>query len=670
MAEPSPTEVAPWYLRNITQALALDETTGNVYVRTNTNIDIGNANISIGNVGIESFGNVDISGNTLPVTVDSGNITITGGNVNATVSGTVAVSSITGNLAGITGNVTVVDGGGSLTVDGNVGITGNVNIGTMPNVNASVSGNVGVTGNVNIGTMPNVNASVSGNVGVISLGNVVLTGNTLPVSGNVGISGNVDIGTMPNVNANITGGNVTVSGNVGVTSLGNVDLTGNTLPVSGNVTVQQGTSPWVVSGNVGISGNANVILADDASVVISGFSGAVSDAFGRLRVSNPYTLFDTQARYFDHGQFASNIAGTANVVYVANQSSYQLNVGSASGDSVLRETLKPFPYQPGKSQLTLNTFCMNTPKANLRQRVGLFDSNDGVFFENDGTYNYMVIRSGSTGVEERVRQDAWNVDQLNGTGPVTNPSGYTLYPDRTQIMFADVEWLGVGSVRVGFVINGAYIICHQFNHANQTGNTKVYMTTATLPIRYEITNTGATSGNSMMTQICSTVISEGGFQLTGSGNPRAASHLIGTPVRLPNDVSFKPIISIRLKSTNLNAVVIPTAYSIVPLAQSFFQYRIYKKAITSGGTWVSSALDSSVEYNLAPTALVSGDIAEQTFLNSTNQSTGAPIQTEFSFEYQLEREPFTGVAYEYVITMATTGQNQDVYASVEWQEIS
>ncbi len=559
MAIPNPSEVAPWYLRNITQALELDEASGQVFVRTNAAV-IGN--VSIGNVAIGALGNVDISGNTLPVTVEGGNI-IVSGNVNANVSGNVTAT-LSGNLAGITGNVTVVDGGGSLTIDGNV-------------------------------------------------------------------------------NANITGG---------------------------NVTVQQGTSPWVVSGNVGISGNANVILADDASVVISGFSGAVSDAFGRLRVSEPYTLFDTQARYFDHGQFASNTSGTANVVYVQNQSSYQLNVGSASGDSVLRETLKPFPYQPGKSQLTLNTFCMNTPKTNLRQRVGLFDSNDGVFFENDGTYNYFVIRSGSTGVEERVRQDAWNVDQLNGTGPVTNPSGITLYPDRTQIMFADVEWLGVGSVRVGFVINGAYVICHQFNHANQVGNTKVYMTTATLPIRYEITNTGATSGNSMMTQICSSVISEGGFQLSGSGNPRAASHLIGAPVTLPNDQSFKPVISIRLKSTNLNAVVIPINYSLVPVAQSFFQYRIYKKAITTGGSWVSSAADSSVEYNLAPTTLVSGDIAEQTFLNSTNQSAGAPVQEAFTFEYQLERQPFTGVAYEYLIMMATTGTNQDVYASVEWQEIT
>jgi hypothetical protein len=533
MATPNPTEVAPWYLRNITQALELDEATGNVFVRTNAAI-LGN--VSVGNVSIGALGNIDLSGNSMPVTVESGNVT------------------------------------------------------------------------VYQGTDP-----------------WVITGNTV-VSGNVGILGNVN--------------------------------------------VTQGTTPWAISGNVGITGSANVVLADDANVIISGFGGATSDAFGRLRVSNPYTLFDTQARYYDHGQFASNVAGTGNVVYVQNQSSFQLNVGSASGDSVLRETLKPFPYQPGKSQLTLNTFCMNEPKTNLRQRVGLFDANDGVFFENDGTYNYFVIRSGSTGVEERVRQDAWNGNQLLGVVNTNNPTGINLYPQRTQIQWADVEWLGVGSVRVGFVIDGAFVTCHTFNHANQSGNTKVYMTTASLPIRYEITNTAATTGASMMTQICSSVISEGGFQLTGSGNPRAASHNIGTPVRLPNDQSFKPVIAIRLKSTNLNAVVIPINYSLVPLAQSVFQFRVYKKAITSGGSWVDSAADSSVQYNLAPTALVSGDIAEQSFINSSNQTAGAPTQEAFGFEYQLEREPFTGVPYEYVITMATTGTNQDVYASIEWQEIT
>ncbi len=529
MAVPNPQEVAPWYLRNITQALELDQATGNVFIRTNASI-IGN--VSVGNVAIGSLGNVDISGNSLPVTIESG-------------------------------NVTVYQGDDPWNIAGNVGVTGNVN-------------------------------------------------------------------------------------------------------------VTQGTSPWVVSGNVGISGTANVVLADDANVVISGFSGATADAFARLRVSNPFTLFDTQNRYYDHGQFASNTAGSGNVVYSANASTFLCNVGTSSGDSVYRETLKSFPYQPGKSLLILQSFCMNAGKTNLRQRQGFFNANNGIYFEQDDEDLYMVIRSRSSGsiVEDRVAQADWNVDTLTGLGGSANPSGIELDPTVAQIWYCDIEWLGVGSVRVGFVIDGQYVICHIFHHANQPGLTTTYMTTATLPLRLEITNTGVTNSASTLTQICSSVISEGGFQLTGSGEPRAASHLIGTPVRLPNDQSFKPVLAIRLKSSMPNAVVVPINYSIVPVAQSLFQFRIYKKAVTSGGTWTSSAADSAVEYNLAPTALVSGDIAEQTFINSTNQTAASPTQEAFGFEYQLERDPFTGVSYEYVIMMATTGTNQDIYASIEWQEIT
>lgn len=46
MAYPEPANVSPWYLRNINQALALDESTGNVYeylimaATTGTNIDV------------------------------------------------------------------------------------------------------------------------------------------------------------------------------------------------------------------------------------------------------------------------------------------------------------------------------------------------------------------------------------------------------------------------------------------------------------------------------------------------------------------------------------------------------------------------------------------------------------------------------------------------------
>lgn len=541
MAVPEPTEVAPWYLRNINQALGLDTVTGQVYIRSSIvggNVTIA-GNVIVSNVTVDAIGNIDVSGNTMPV---SGNI-----NIDA-------------------GNITVLQGTDPWMIEGNV-------------------------------------------------------------------------------NAYVTGGNINIDNSVEVT---------------------QGTDPWMVEGNVSIAGTASVAFAPEAT-----------DAFGRLRVSNPFTLFDTQSRYYDHNQFSSNVAGVANVVYNSNSSTFELNVSTGINDSVLRETTKTFPYQPGKSLLVLSTFCMATPKANLRQRVGYFGANNGIYFEANGTTLNMVIRSSSSGsiVEDRIPQSQWNGDRLNGAGGANNPSGITLNPALVQIWYCDIEWLGVGSVRVGFVIDGVYITCHTFNHANTpstafANNTTTYMTTATLPIRYEITNTGATASASMMRQVCSSVLSEGGFQLTGSGNPRSASHVIGSPITLPNDQSFKPVIAIRLKSTMLDAVVVPIAYSLIPVQQSIFQYRVYKRAITSEGTWVNSAADSAVQYNLSPTALVSGDMAEESFINSTNQSSGAPSQVSFGFEYQLEREPFTGVAYEYVIMMATTGNGQTVYASIEWQEIT
>jgi hypothetical protein len=619
MAEPDPSNVAPWYLRNINQALELNEDTGQVFVRTGFE---GNIIIS-GNVSIP--GNVDAhvseigtSGTLtvpwMPVSIDgNSNVRISGGNVNAAVTGTVAVSGITGNIAGITGNVTIVDGGGSITVDGNVGVTGNVNIGTMPNVNATITGG---------------NVSVSGNVGVTSLGNVVLTGNTLPVSGNV--------------NANVSGSNVNVSGNVGVSSLGNISLAGNALPVTGNLTAT---------------------IDNNASVIISGFSGATSDAFGRLRVSEPFTLFDTNARYYDHQQFSSAINGTGNVTYVQAQSSFQLSVGSSVGDSVIRETMKVFPYQPGKSQLSLLTFCMNTPKTNLRQRVGLFGANDGVFFENDGTYNYMVIRSGSTGVEERVRQDAWNGDRLTGLGGATNPSGITLYPDRTQIYYADVEWLGVGNVRVGFIINGTYILCHTFQHANQSGNTKVYMTTATLPIRYEITNAGATSGASMMTQICSTVISEGGYNNFGTTQSAGTGT---TQKRLATAGTYYPIVSIRLAPTRLDSIVVPRQIDVLSPSVNYYRWTLLQNATLTGATFAGTSPTGTVQYDLAATA-ISGGIEIQTGYASARELTQLSA-TDF-FQFQIGRT-LAGVSDTVTLALAATANNADVLAELGWQELT
>ena len=282
-----------------------------------------------------------------------------------------------------------------------------------------------------------------------------------------------------------------------------------------------------------------------------------SDAFGRTRVSNPLTLFDSSHRYRDNNLWSSLVVGTGSTVgFVTTQGLINIGIGTTAGCSVIRETTKTFSYQPGKSLLVLNTFVMNAPKTNLRQRVGYFGVDNGMYFEIDGDTAYFVEKSLSLGTTTRVAQADWNIDKLDGTGI----SGITLNPSKAQILWMDIEWLGLGTVRMGFIIDGKFIHCHSFHHANIIEST--YITTASLPVRYEITNTGITTSVSNLKQICSTVISEGGYELRG------IQQAIGIPITTPRTLTtagtFYPIISLRIKTSPnfLDAIVILTALSV------------------------------------------------------------------------------------------------------------
>jgi hypothetical protein len=234
----------------------------------------------------------------------------------------------------------------------------------------------------------------------------------------------------------------------------------------------------------------------------------------------------------------------------------------------------------------------------------------------------------------------------------------------------DIEWLGEGTVRVGFIIDGNFIICHRFNHANLI--TSTYITTASLPLRYEITNTGATASASTLKQVCSTVISEGGYELRG------AQQAIGTPILTPRTFAvagtFYPIVGIRLRSTRLDAIVILTAVSLLGLGNGKnYAWRVLNGTAITGGAWAPAAADSSVEYNLTGTSTTGGRVLAQGYINSSNQgSPSMDILKEALFAAQLERNTFTGTAFEIVIEMAidATGGTLGAYASVDWEEIS
>jgi hypothetical protein len=344
-----------------------------------------------------------------------------------------------------------------------------------------------------------------------------------------------------------------------------------------------------------------------------------------------------------------------------------LKVDALSGSKVYRETTKVFPYQPGKSLQILNTFTFNAAKSGLRQRVGYYGNDNGIYLELDDSTLYMVERSLVTGsvTSNRIAQSQWNVDKLDGSGP----SGITLDITKAQIMFMDIEWLGLGTVRTGFVINGQFVPCHYFNHANLIDTT--YITTASLPLRYEIENKSATSGSSALKQVCSTVISEGGYELRGL--QQAVGTAITAPKTLTTAGTLYPVVTIRLKSTRLDGIVILTAISVMGVSTGIYNWQIIASGTTSGGsgTWVSAGSTSSVEYKLDATGISGGRVLASGFLTSNAQgATSIDILKEALFKFQLERNIFIGEAYELTLAVTARTDTELVYGSLDWEEIS
>jgi len=420
----------------------------------------------------------------------------------------------------------------------------------------------------------------------------------------------------------------------------------------------------IVNSNViGVSGNVTVI--NPVTSVQTTPAPVQLDAFARLRISNPVTLFDSSHRYRDNNLWSSLTAVGGSRVFNANQGLIDLTVNTTQDSEIIRETTKVFSYQPGKSILILNSFVMEEGKSGLRQRVGYYGANNGMYLELSGSSLSFVKRSSITGsvVDTKVAQASWNGDKLDGTGS----SGITLDITKAQIMWMDIEWLGVGSVRMGFIINGQFIVCHTFHHANIIDST--YITTASLPLRYEIKNTTATSGNSTLKQICSTVISEGGYELRG------LQQAIGTPITTPRNLAtagtFYPIVSLKLKTSALDAIVILTALSIMPVESGNFNWQVRASGDTTGGTWLSAGDNSAVEYNITGTAYTGGRILASGFVKSTN-SIGPTIDIlkEALFKFQLERNALTGTPFELSLVLASDLSNREVYGSMDWEEIS
>lgn len=391
------------------------------------------------------------------------------------------------------------------------------------------------------------------------------------------------------------------------------------------------------------------LMANTSTLPIS-IGGTNTDAFGRLRVSQPYTLFDSQSRYAADNQFDTSTTGSGSTTFNSDQSSVSMAVTGAGVGSVVRQTYRSFPYQPGKGLLVLATFCMDgSTSSDLTQRIGYFNTQNGVFFQKQDGINSFILRTNTSGTPSDARavtQSEWNGDKLDGTGA----SGFTLDLDHPQILWMDFEWLGVGSVRCGFIIDGEYIVCHTFNTANVYGTT-VYMTTAILPVRYEITSTSAVAAT--LTQICSSVVSEGGFEQTSVDHVARRTTVF---TNIDTTATFFPIVSIRLAAGRTGAVVLPNRVQFLPLTNQNYEIALLKNPTLTGATWAATvSSDANVEYDVAATAIsATGTIVQTDYITASGSAgvseTAAP--TGYNWDLQLGTS-LAGVSDIYTLAVRT-----------------
>lgn len=411
-------------------------------------------------------------------------------------------------------------------------------------------------------------------------------------------------------------------------------------------------------------------------------AGAV-DAFGRMRVSDSFTLGDYKHTYGIDPNFIDEYGPGGTVVHLTNQAAARLSTNNSPSSYAIHQTRQYHNYMPGKSQLIKSTINFYNATTNVTKRTGYFDANNGIFFEQtgNGVLN-LVIRSDTSGSigERRIPQSDWNKDTCNITitsSATGNTGTWNMDISNTQIFWTDFQWLGVGRVRAGFVHNGELIVAHEFYNSNYLPT--VYMSNPNLPVRCEIRNTGTTTG-AYFDQICSSVMSEGGYVESGvdwavtTGNTaRTATANTNVPIialRLKNNFRGYPNrVTCRMGNITLYAENFPAYYKLVKLSNT--------AGLTfANTTWIPVSVDSAVEYNITGTAITGGDMMEAGIVGTTSpggsaKGTGvAPINQPSNAKKNFIAQDINSSNSEvYVLVGTGIGGSSDLWAGVQWREI-
>jgi hypothetical protein len=434
-----------------------------------------------------------------------------------------------------------------------------------------------------------------------------------------------------------------------------------------------------------------VMIADNFGNLTAGTGATAVDAFGRLRVAETFTLGDYKHLYAIDPNFNNRTLNGATIQYNVNKACATMATTSNVASSASHQTKFYHHYQPGKSQVIFSSVCFGYAQQNVTKRTGYFDDRDGIYFEQvgngtsngttNGTLNF-VVRSYAGGsaseatvgdYKRRVPQSEWSIDPCDGTGP----SKFNINTSKTQLVYIDFQWLGVGRIRCGFVHNGQIILAHEYYCSNVLS--EVYMSNPNLPVRCEILNTGTTSGGSM-DQICSTVMSEGGYTESGIDFTKimidaraiaAGATLPALAIRLKNTFNNYPNrISVKLNTISLYPTGDTMVFQIAKLPS--------EASLTGTLAWTDVDADSGVQYSVGATGYTAADadilfggyVSSGSSQNSLSASTTGSISAA---KKNIIVQNFDSTSSEvYVVLVTSTnaqGQGGTIRAGLQWREI-
>lgn len=392
------------------------------------------------------------------------------------------------------------------------------------------------------------------------------------------------------------------------------------------------------------------------------------DAFGRLRVSQPVSLWTSEFQYNKHPlYFDETTAVNGTVTHLPNESAVSLAVSTDNGSKAIMQTFDYFRYQPGKSHVIAMTFVADSQQANTDMRIGYFDDDNGFFLELTGASSINLVRrtktSGSV-VNNKVAQASWNLDAMDGDGP----SGQTLDLTKGQILWIDMQWLSLGRIRMGFDIDGVLNYVHEFDVANILDVPSI--STGNLPVRWEIINTAGAAATKTLTAICSSVFAEGGqeFEL---GHPFAGGN--GATLRTSIGTTPVPICSIR-PATTFNSIVNRVQWRLEDIEifadDSMLWQLIYKPtSITSATFAVGPVTHSSVEVDIAGTAIVGGVIIASGYISANNKGGISAKELRSKLPFTLDAAGSDQSRSLSIVVTTLGGTNKSAAGQFNWVEV-